>query len=70
MKEKKHLQENLQLSEYEKKVLQNIEERKQMFEVLVGDAKKNFMNTFKPTANEKAKATQRGLKRKIDKRYR
>ena len=41
-----------------------------MFEVLVGDAKKNFMNTFKPTANEKAKATQHGLKRKIDKRYR
>ena len=61
-KEKIPLQENLQISEYEKQILQNIEERKKMFELVVGDAKKDFMKSIVPTASP----TQRGLKRKSD----
>lgn len=52
------------LSEYEKQILLNIEERKKMFEMMVGDAKKDFLETISPATKEKA--SQRGLKRKID----
>lgn len=41
-----------------------------MFQVLVGDAKKDFMESVTPIASEKVKATQRGLKRKMELYYR
>lgn len=61
-------QESTKLSEYEKQILRNIEERKKMFQMMVGDAKKDFMATLPTPAKEKAKATQRGLKRKVEER--
>ena len=61
--------ENAGLSEYEKQILQNIEERKKMFELLVGDAKKSFMEVVPQRAKEDKKANQRGLKRKTEERY-
>lgn len=36
--------------------------------MMVGDAKKDFMATLPTPAKEKAKATQRGLKRKVEER--
>ena len=46
---------NTQLSEYEKQIFQNIEERKKMFQIIVGDAKKSFMELIpsKRKRNEK-----------------
>ena len=59
-----------ELSEYEKKIQQNIEERKKMFQMLVGDAKKDFMSTVKTPVviGEKNKVAHRGLKRKVEER--
>jgi hypothetical protein len=56
-----------EMSEYEKEIQRNIEERRKMFQELVGDAKKDFESEV---IREKVnKATQRGLKRKMDERY-
>ncbi|XP_046452338.1 WD repeat-containing protein 76-like [Daphnia pulex] len=55
---------NSEMSEYEKEIQRNIEERRKMFQELVGDAKKDFESEV---IREKVnKATQRGLKRKMD----
>lgn len=55
-----------EISEYEKEIQRNIEERRKMFQELVGDAKKDFESEIiKEKVN---KATQRGLKRKMDER--
>lgn len=59
-------QTNTALSEYEKQIQQNIEERKKMFQELVGAAKDDFMNIISAENKEKKKAVQRGLKRKVD----
>lgn len=61
-------QTNTALSEYEKQIQQNIEERKKMFQELVGAAKDDFMNIISAENKEKKKAVQRGLKRKVDER--
>ncbi len=56
-----------EMSEYEKEIQRNIEERRKMFQELVGDAKKDFESEV---IREKVnKATQRGLKRKMEERY-
>ncbi|XP_057375972.1 WD repeat-containing protein 76-like [Daphnia carinata] len=59
-------QTNTALSEYEKQIQQNIEERKKMFQELVGAAKNDFMNVISTESKEKKKAVQRGLKRKVE----
>lgn len=56
-----------EMSEYEKMIQENIEARRKMFQELVGEAKNDFeieVNREKATN----KATQRGLKRKVDER--
>lgn len=60
------------LSEYEKQILKNIEERKKMFQMIVGDAKADFMKSVAPVveaAKEKTKPTHRGFKRKSEPEY-
>lgn len=52
-----------ELSEYEQQILLNVEERKKMFQMIVGDAKKDFMKTLPPAA--KKKASQNGPKEKV-----
>ncbi|KAI9554166.1 hypothetical protein GHT06_019438 [Daphnia sinensis] len=59
-------QTNTALSEYEKQIQQNIEERKKMFQELVGAAKNDFMNIISEENKEKKTAAQRGLKRKVN----
>lgn len=61
--------EQTELSEYEKQILKNIEERKKMFQMLVGDAKADFMKSFTPLVEEtkeKSKPSHRGFKRKSE----
>jgi len=54
-----------QISEYEKQIQLNIEERKRMFQFFVKDAKDEFKKIATPTVpTEKSQASQRGLKRK------
>ena len=54
-----------QISEYEKQIQLNIEERKRMFQFFVKDAKDEFKKIATPTVpTEKPQASQRGLKRK------
>lgn len=55
------------LSEYEKQVLQNIEERKKMFQMLVSEARNDFVKVAAPLAV--SKPSQRGLKRKTAERF-
>ena len=55
-----------ELSEYEKLIQQNIEERRKMFQELIGEAKKDLLSEV--NRDKMNKATQRGLKRKMDER--
>jgi hypothetical protein len=54
-----------QISEYEKQIQLNIEERKRMFQFFVSDAKDEYKKIATPiVSSEKSQASQRGLKRK------
>lgn len=54
-----------QISEYEKQIQLNIEERKRMFQFFVSDAKDEYKKIATPiVSSEKPQASQRGLKRK------
>jgi|688.fasta_scaffold245926_3 hypothetical protein len=55
-----------ELSDYEKLIQQNIEERRKMFQELIGEAKKDLQSEV--NRDKINKATQRGLKRKMDER--
>ena len=58
------------MSEYERKVQQNIEDRKKMFDMLrLGEAKEKFAEIVNPKKVETSKASQRGFKRKAKEEY-
>lgn len=54
-----------QISEYEKKIQQNVAERNQVFKLMVSEAKQDFMKLLEHSSNKKnPPITRKGSKRK------